>query len=249
MDIIWNKEELVRIKDFLKRNNLEFSDDENYDIVISDKYKHATIFLPTYLYHCHGLNDLVWYQDKGEIYSVLKKTIPIRYIVKNNKDNPICNGLLTALVNINPNDATEIFVIFKELLSQYVRVSYNMAEHITRNLNDPKLIKEIIEEIKNNPLDTKEELYIKNYMNKLFTYTNGIFDSDIFRPIIDECNNNIRTDLIYNIYRKCVVYAKQNKIVKDSTYSSYLSDLFAKLRKNNIITNKYSKGIRGGNHV
>lgn len=248
MNIIWNKEELIKISEFLKRNNLKFSEDNTYDIVIFDKNNDHTIFLPTFLYHCDSLNNLVWYQDKTEIYNVLKKTIPIRYTVKSNKNNPICNGLLTALANINPSDATEVFTILKELLSQYVRVSYSVTERIADKLKDSKLIKEKIEEIQNSPIETKEELYIKNYMSKLLSYTNGIFDSDIFAPLVEECNRNIRTDLIYNMYKKYISYSKLENKIKNASYNNHLDDLFIKLRKSNKIVDKHSRGIRGGNY-
>ena len=245
MNIIWTKEELDKINEFLKKYNLEFSDEINYNVVVSNKYQDTPNFLPTYLYHCEELNRLFMYQDKKEIYNILKRTIPIRYIVKNNKNNPLCNGLLTALANINPSDATEIFVIFKELLSQYIRISYNTAEYIADRLKDSKLIREKIEEIRSSTEETKEERYIKNYFNKLLSYTNGVFDNELFSSLIYKCYDNIKHDLINNLYRRCAVHSKRENYIKGTPYESYFNDVLIKLRKIGKIDRYYTNITRG----
>ena len=235
---IWNKDELNKIVYFLSRNNFKL--DENNNICkIRDMESFDLIFPAANInYYCDEFNSLFHIQDKNKIYNILKGAIPVRYIVKSNKKNPICNGLLTTLANIDPTDATEIFVILKDLLSQYIRVSYNLAERIASNLKDPELIMARIEEIKNSSTETKEELYVRNYMSKLLSYTNGVFDNEFFIPIINKCNANIKNKLLIHLEKKVNLIVRY---VDDMNYSDCTDYRCSTLRKIYKKTNAFER--------
>lgn len=231
MNSVWNVNELEKITCFLNRNNFKL--DENNNVCkIRDMDSHEFVFASHNLTSYRDeFNSLFHIQDKKQIYNMLKKTISIRYTVRSNKNNPMCNGLLTTLANIDPGDATEVFTILKELLVQYIRVSYNLAEHIADKLKEPELIKEKIEEIKNSSTETKEELYIRNYMNKLLSYTNGVFDNGIFTPIINKCNNNIKNKLLIHLEKKVNLISRYKDDMNYGNCTDYRYNTLRKIYK------------------
>lgn len=236
MDLIWNKEEYYKIKIALRKFNLII---DNNEIVPTFYKRSENYFIDDFTKE--KLLELFHYKDKEEIYKLLKLTIPIRYIVKNNKDNPLCNGLLVNLSNINPKDAGEIFTIYTEIIFQYSRIISKVTDKIFVSLKDNKLIKEEINKIKNSNIETTYEVMVKNTINKLLNCTYGIDKFCIFKDLIEYNNSKIKNSIVDTLEKRIDVLEKReenknNKIVKD-----YGFDITGRLIKERQRKAKYIK--------
>ena len=231
MDTIWTEAELKKIKPILKKFNLTLNKDNN---IINDT-GNINEDIGNFSYHnqIEELNILLYHTSKDEITKVLKLIIGIKYMVSKNPNHPIFNGLINELTNINIKDNTEIFKVLIAIIALYKRTSNNLSQLIVNKLQDPFLIQEKIQEIKNSDIETKEELYIKNYVSKILNLTNGINETKIFKPIIDKYNNNIKNELLLHLNIKLKYLVKRNAMETERNTRDYICEILLKKRKEN----------------
>ena len=229
MDIIWTKEELIKIKPILKKFDLKL--DNNGNIV--NGVGNDPEYIIRFVYHSEkkDLENLLFYTNKEDILKTLKLTIGVKHLVAKYPKHPIFNGLISSLAKIDPTDATEIFTIFIEILSLYKRTINNFAANIVNNLNDPYLVKEKIEEIKNSSEETIEEKKIKEYIIKILKLTNGINESKIFKPMIEKYNSNIKKLLLEDLNKRLIILIKKIEYKNIKDHNEHLNNFIIKLRK------------------
>ena len=230
--ILWTNNELKRIKPVLKKFNLKLNDDNSISKLIFDE---ESLTFPFFHYNeIEDLNTLLYYHDRKEILNTLKQIIGIKYLVKQNPNEQFFNGFIMNLSKIDPIEPTEIFTIFVEILSLYKKTSYNYAKIIIDNLKEPELIIDKINEIKNSNIETKEELYIKNFINKKLAFTNGINNSIIFKPMIEKYNSNIKKNLLIDLNRRLQFLLKNRTFEKNKVNDSYEAELILKNRSKHV---------------
>lgn len=229
MDTIWTEAELKKIKPILKKFNLKLDKDNN----IVKIYLNINDDIAQYSYQnqTEELNILLYQTNREEISKVLKQIIGIKYMVSKNPNHPIFNGLINELTTINVKDDTEIFKVLISIIALYKRTINNLAQLIINNLKDPILIQEKMQEIKNSNTETKEEIYIKNYINKILSITNGINETKLFKPIIDKYNNNIKKDLLSYLNKRLSFLIKKITLENEKDTISYVFENISKKRK------------------
>ena len=230
-NIIWNKDELKKIGTFLKKANYKI--DDNHNIVISNRFNTGNnAFSNIMVNKDNEIKRLFYLQDREEIKEVLKSTVKLKELVIQNPNNPLYFGLISSISKLNINDDTEIFTIFKEILSQYAKVSSNLITTLTNNLekeNYIETVQNIIEKIKNSKFETDEEKYVKDYMNKILGYTSDITNSEIFKPTIEFCNNNIKNTLIQYLNQKIIFFYQRIDNEMQSSLNAYNYDKYRKI--------------------
>jgi len=219
MNIIWNENELKKIKPILLKYNLKL--DEDNTIVENEQV--WTGVIP----HQHNIDkkyfEKVFYvNNKSEILKVLKSLVGVKFLVKKNPNYPIFNGLINDMSKMDPLDATEIFNLLDGLNLLYKRNSMKIASTITDTLKDPELIKKKINEIKNSETETKEEVIIKHNISKILKYTNGIFNNDFFIELINDNNSNIKDNLLSDLNKRLRNISSRIENAKESPIRSYV---------------------------
>lgn len=205
MELIWNKKELEKINVILKNIRLYISEDYSFsntcDEIRDISYRSLINFNDEFA-------NLLYCNSKEEILNTLKLTKSIRFLVAKNKNNDFCIGLLSNLAKIDYNKPTEIFKLATTIIKEYSTLSYKLAENYVKTFKSAESFKKKIDEIINNPNETKEEIYIRNIVNQKLNYTNGLKDNELIKPFIDKCNSNLKNIIINAFYIK---YRSVNK--------------------------------------
>ena len=230
--ILWTNDELKRIKPILNKFNLKLNDD--YSISEIKPINSTNIYFRFYHNEIQDLETLFYFTDRKSITETLKLTSQIRYLVARNKKHPFVSGLLTDLARIDINDDTEIFTIFIGILSLYKKTSYNYAKKIVDCLKEPELIREKINKIKNSDIETPEEKHLKDYINKKLSFTNGIIDSEIFKPMIEKYNSNIKNNLVSDLKKNMQRLLRKNEIEQKRINDNYEIELILKNRSKSV---------------
>lgn len=222
METIWNKEELKKISNFLRKMNYKF--DNNNIITLSTNNNINN--------DIEDIKKLFYLQDKEAIKKILNSTYKIKELVEKNPNNPLYFGLISFLSKINSDDYTQIFNIYKEILSQYAKVSSNLISILTKDLDEINYISTLqfkIKELKESSNETEEEIYIKNYMEKILAYTTEITNNEIFKEIIEKCNNNIKARLIHDLNQRIICFSQRIEVKKNSSIKAYQYDKYYKI--------------------
>jgi len=240
MNIIWNKQELGKIKKIiLNRTNLKL-DEENM-LVTTDKVNTfeniGTIGGSIYNEITNEIEKLFYYQDRLEIERILTKAKEVQADPK----NKLHFGLIMCLSKTNPIDHTYIFEIFKEIASQYDKVIYSVANLSIEFCNNSEEISSLINSIINSKEETFEEILIKEKLITIFKLTNGITEENIFTPLITKCNSLIKERLIYFLNKE-LAYKVQNELInKYADVYQHNNDFCRKIQHQNINHIKNSK--------
>lgn len=239
MNIIWNDDEIKKINQLLKRANFKI---DNNDLIKTNNNNYNYLEHPL-VKEQKALNKLFHLQDKEEILELLKKTNFVKEIVEKDKTNPKYFGFLTEVSNININDATEIFNLYKYIVTLYCKIINKISTQVEDSLVEPELLKERIQLIKDSSEDTVEIITIKNYINSNLIYIKEIINNPIFSNLIEEKNNEIKNKLIKSLNIKYANSSIRNKIKKAYDYKSYVNERGNKLcrRKGKKPTN-FNKG-------
>lgn len=237
-ELIWTKEELKKIKAIiLNKANLTIND--KYELVEKNNSSNFYLYNGHHLYqNFHNeLEMLFYYKDRNVIENILSKTEAI--IVDSN--NPLHYGLIRTLSKINPKNHYEIFSIYKEILALYEHTIHKYAEEYLKEYN-PEEIKQIKNDLKNSIQKTEQELLIEDEINKILESTNGIFESELFLPLINKLNLSIKDRLInkYNsiLGRKLETKRKQDISAHSehlkNFHNSYINKNLSKIKEKKI---------------
>lgn len=224
MEIIWTKEERNKIKLFLKNHGLILDDENNIKENNNPNYQKRSISNQNFYDTVEELKAIFYCTDRNEIFRILNLTTQVKNLVDKNADNPLCIGLLASLSQINTEDITEIFTIYREITSQYYRTSYSTVSKITETLKDPETIRERMQEISNSEEETCEEKHIKATVHVILNCTNGINDSDLFKPLIEKCDRNVKQTILNAFRIKLNSVSRQQKMVKNFDIEGHIDN-------------------------
>lgn len=229
-EIIWNKDELKKInKIILYQSNLKITED-NMNIDIKSKSPMDSIFIE----YQQEIIDLFYIQDRSIIENILIQASQVKADI----NNPQHFGLIMSLSKININDHSQIFEIFKQIISQYARIISsivkNQMEIISKENNIETQINNlslIIKDLKNN----ENNIYIQNAKKKItevFKDANGIEKNEIFNSTIKKLDNEINERFIVYFNKKLNVLNNYNEILKtDDLKRSYIEHERKKAKK------------------
>lgn len=225
-NIIWTEKELKKIKQIiLTRANLKISDNLELvsslpsDVMQLYNLKGSTIYEEV----SEELIELFNINDREKITEILTKASQIKV----DFSNRLHFGIISTLSKMKPENHVEIFNIFKEIVAQYNKSATNVANKITANLNNSEEIKDKINEIKNSTEETYEEKLVKNEIRKVFMFSNGVTEDELFKSLINKLDNNIKSKLLIALDRILVSTAKAEFHNKDSERGLYgLKDRF-----------------------
>ena len=200
-NIIWTEKELKNIKKIiLTKANLKLNDElelvqahPEFDFRLSKiSYDQSP-----YSENFEALEKLFYETDRTKIKEVLEKAQSVEYDPSNN----LHYGMILAFSKINPENHEEIFIIFREIIAQYEKTIASFANRIAERCENVDELKNKINEITNNQEPTTEELLIQQELNKVFIFSKGVTESDLFKPLIEKLNNSIKEKLIHKLKR------------------------------------------------
>lgn len=191
-NILWNKEQLKNIKAIiLSRASLKLTEDLVFEHrVLSGYNSFPKIGKPLYVEVQDELIDLFYTTDEKEIKNVLFNASQIKLDETNNI------GFLNNISKVSPSRLEDIFVIFKEIISQYEKAIDLVAKNTLGNYDNLKDAKNRIKEISESAEETFEEKLIKTIINKVFIQANGVTESVLFENLINKINSLVKTKLI-----------------------------------------------------
>lgn len=191
-NILWNKEQLKNIKTIiLSRASLKLTDDLVFEQRGLSCYNgFPKTGKPLYIELQDELIDLFYTVDKKEIEKVLFKASQIKLDETNNI------GFLNNISKVSPTRLEDIFIIFKEIISQYEKAIDLVAKSSLENYDNPKDAQNRIKEITESTEETFEEKLIKTIINKIFIQANGVTESVLFENLINKTNSLIKAKLV-----------------------------------------------------
>lgn len=224
--IIWTESELKKIKQIiLLKSDLKVNEDFELVPMNSNNImnNHNQIYNPrvTSIYQevADELIKLFYIDDRNKINEVLTKAS----LINVDFNNRLHIGIISTLAKMKPENHFEIFNIFKEIVAQYNRSASVVAHKIINELNNIDLIKEKINEIKNSDEETIEEKMVKNEIRKVFLFSNGVTDDEIFASLISTLDNKIKIKLLTSMNQILIAVARseiKNKNSERITYST-----------------------------
>lgn len=227
-NIIWNKEELKRIKTIiLKKSNLKVNEDKQlvqlYTSTTGNSFYHPSTSL--YCSVNEELKNLFYTNDIEEINKVLSMASQIKV----DPANKLHFGLINALSKINPENKEEIFIIFNEIIALYesvISLKARLAMNYFDNIEDAK--KRIENEING---DLCGDIIIKNYIEQILKFDNGITQSELFKPLIDKLNSLIKPRFILKMKQLVANDVKRNESRKRNDFNSYKGNSILHLKR------------------
>lgn len=202
--MIWNKSELTKIKQIIL-NKTNFSLDKNSQLILDNSnanqndidYNFTKSKSSNYVFGMakDEIYKLFYVQNREEIINILNKLSNIEF----DKNNLLHLGLISCLSKINTADHTYVFVILREIISQFERVISDVINKTMKNItcSDDILVK--IAQIENSSEDTYEEIKIKNTMNAILGYAPGLREIDVYNSLIEKEFANIRNRILVEL--------------------------------------------------
>lgn len=232
-NIIWTKNELKDIKKIiLKSSNLKLNEDGEFVQLFTPQYFSYSYKRrkPLYLLVSDELIDLFYVTNKEKVIEVLNMTSGIKV----DFNNRLHFGLITALAKININNPAEIFIIFRQIASLYDHIIYNIATKTVESFYDIGQAKERMKEINNSTEVTTEELLVKQEIEKVLSYTNGVTESELFIPLISKLNSLIKSRLITCMEQIITNNIKKNINIMKRDTQEYKYNLKRKYQKSHL---------------
>jgi len=235
--IIWNKKELSQIKRIiLTKANLTL--DEGNNLIVNDlshEYEMKKMKNKGASYSVDKeLSALLYYQDREEIERILNMATGVHY----NPENVLHFGLIAALAKINPNEHAQIFIILREIASQFEKVAAKVATIIRGQVKTIDEFKEEITRFKDSEEITFEEMLANSLINMILNNTNGVAQHEIFKDLTNRYTNNMKHLIIIHLEN---ILANENKsminkkLFEVNQYQKRLSDNFVKhAKKHNL---------------
>lgn len=231
-DIIWTKDELKKIKrHVLTRANLTINDEGEIQKHNPHTIPYQEIHQYTYMQYAEEIEKLFYTDNKEEIMNLLTQISNLKF----NSTTPHNIGFVTTLRRINPNDATEIFVVFKEIIGQYERITSRISQEF---VNQCTTIEELIETSKkyththhDETIQSEEFKMASNEINDLFFMCNGIMENNLFKPLLTKLNSTLQ----HRITAKVNLYTNQKvnrhfKTIENNNYN-YQAETSRRLKK------------------
>lgn len=195
-NIIWTKEELKKIrKIILTSANLKLTEDAELIELPTSYYN--TRSTSSYAKEANELKKLFYCTNKEQIIDILTKASEI----KAEPNNKLHYGFITTLSKINPENPEEIFIIFREIISQYDKSISGISLKIIEKLDNIDEVKNRIREISHSTEITAEEELIKREIEKVFSFANGVPSDKLFASLIEDLDSQIKPKLLTRMKR------------------------------------------------
>ena len=224
MNVIWNKKELKEIKAvILTRVSLKL--DENNDLM-ERKAVPSNCAIGQYAYNnlINEITSLYYFNDKKVIDDTLERASKVNFDIS----NPLHFGLISALSKIDKDDRAGVFVIFKEIVSQYQRVIDTNVKQLYGNYDIDDLTY-LYETIKDSKEQTEIEKIVNETMSKIFSYSNGINECELFKSLCDSQNNKVKDNILKKISDIIASKAKIKEAEQFNIISGHKSDFGKKI--------------------
>lgn len=229
-EIKWTKEELKRIKKILLKSNLTVNE-RGQLVVKSETVEYANVNnkpINPYFQYDKEISSLVYLQDMEEVYKILELAKEVNY----DKNNPNHFGLIKAIYEINKEDRSEIFTIFRELIALFNSIAYDAATIIFSHCKNNEQLKKEISLFKNSTEETFEETFALFKINEILNQTNGIANSPIYRPVIERGIANLKKYILTHLNTRLAHNVRAEIIAKNSDTKEYINgDIEKKLKK------------------
>jgi len=240
MNIIWNKQEISKInKTILIKTNLKLNENNELTIV-NNKHLGSKNNTANSIYQLiyTEIIELFNFQDRQEIEKVLTKAKDTQF----DPHNKLHHGLIACLSKTNPENHTYIFDILREIASQYERVIASVAYKTLDSYDNSTQMMDRIKEITNSQEETLEEIEIKCIMKNIFTFTNGITEESIYKPLIEKCNSLIKERLIFHSNQKLISVIKSENYKEENDAINHHIDFDKKFQitSKRILQRKYN---------
>lgn len=238
MEIIWTKQELGKIKKIiLTRANLTV--DENNEIVVNDfsvEYEMYTQKSKGAYYSVDKeLKEIFYIKNRSEIQKILDMASGVSF----NPNDAMHLGLISALSRIDTNDHTQIFIILREIASQFEKVAAQTALAIRSYANTTEEFKTEIAKFKNSQETTIEEMLANSKLHLILNSTNGVANHEMFSNLIERYTNNMKHLIIVHL-EMMLAHEVKNNIRKEkfniADYQKERSDRYVRERKGKIGT-------------
>lgn len=239
MKKVWTEEELKNVKKhILFRNHLEIKDeglvkDKDFDVSITSRNS-SIINSNTSDTFCKSIENILFNTSEEEIQEVLDKVDGIKQMVDSDPTNQYYRGLVSNISKVNPEDQSEIFIVFKEIISQYDRTINSVVTKSIEGITDEAIIKEKIKGIKENKELSLEELFVIDNLKKTFSLTNGITEVAMFQEMIAKCNENIKAQIIRTFNSKLATIVRQNNRVTKHNLANFDAERLTRYAKDNL---------------
>lgn len=202
--MIWNKSELTKIKQTIL-NKANFNIDENNQLILNSNYVQQNDIdnnftkSKTSNYVFGIANEEIYklfnIQDRLEIINIFNKLDNIQF----DRNNSLHFGLIACLSKIDFEDHTYVFTILREIISQFERVTSDVANNSIKDATCANDIGEKIKQIQNNPEDTYEEREIGRIMSIILSYAPGLKEVDVYNSLIQKEFSNIRNRFLFSL--------------------------------------------------
>lgn len=213
--MIWTKDELKVIKrTVLLKTTLTI--DENGEICNTNKTNGIAYNESLFNLMLDEIIYLLSIKDKALIADLYEKATSITFEPK----NQLHFGLIKTLSEVNCDDYTKVFEIFKNLCTIYEHAIISQTNKITNNMSVED-IDYIANRIKNNPELNIEEIEIMENINKTLVYANCVLDHELIKPIITKLNSILRKRLVAKLkhtIRKIEIQEKKEEAIIYNEY-------------------------------
>lgn len=217
INTIWTNEDLKQIKKTFYSNFILKQESEN---TFTLNYKTNNPYFITELYNEKikaSIEKIFELTNKDEIDKIIRKYSNTKF----DSNNRLHYGLISTLSSLNVPElnmddstyCTQIFVMLKEIISQYERIIKLVIDKFFNNITEPDEIKMYLNKIKKGELELdKEVLFL---MQKVFSYTNGLNNEPIFKELITESNDKINSRIIIKVNALLANSVRINEIKKN----------------------------------
>lgn len=229
-EIKWSKEELKKIKKILFKSNLTVN--EMGQLVVKSEITEYnqinTKQINPYFQYDKEIADLVYLQDMEEVDRILELSCDVDF----EKNNPNHFGLIKTIHEIDKQDRSEIFTIFKEIIALFNTVAYDAASIIISHCKDIEQLKQEIKDFKVSNTETFEETFANFKINEILSQTNSIANSPIFTPVIEKGRANLKKYILTHLNMRLSHDIRAELIAQNIDAKIYVSnDVEKKLRK------------------
>lgn len=215
--VIWNEEEIKYInKEVLSPANLKV--DEHLNLIKPEikgyvNYKKKILIYNKFF---NELSNIYYFTDRNKIEEILTRASEVKF----DPNNQLHWGLIKSLSNINPSNHYEIFIIFNEIIGKYDSIINSVATKAYTKLD------------KNSTIDLISlEEEVLNIMNYILSFSNQVFENELFLPLIDSLNGYIKERLMVRIREKYGFEVRYKEYIEHKADIEYHKDLSTKIRK------------------
>lgn len=239
--IIWNANELKHMKKIFQRK-LTISINENNELTQKTDNQSMSVIggYTKKLINNLGneIEELFYTNNTEEINKVLEKAS----MIKADSNNKLHYGFITVISKVDKNNKAEIFTVFNEIISLHEHFIHQVAQESIENIEDFNEIKAKITSISKRDELPIEYFEIKNRINAVFNYSNGVVESPLFKNLLTKLDSMIVSKLVVKMNSILATKIKRDEQEKQNDYTEYRNGITKKYQKDHLESIKYTGG-------